>query len=173
MNKQTILIVLVFIGLSFFNGCTVGLQVKMEAPDVNYPVSQTSNFYTSHDQQLIQSNQYSVEEEFSYSFKKWGFKFPISTEPQENLSTLFNHIIEKHEGDAIVDLEISGTNPPSNSIFLFTKLIGLVVGGVGIVQTIQDPTVSSSAFTLGGSLVYLFSPASAQIQLEGKVVTIQ
>ncbi len=155
----------------FINCCSVGALVNVKAADIKYPVSHTDNFYSKNDS-LVELTQYEVQKKFSFSFTKWGVASLIDIERKEDISKELNNIIEKNNGDAIVDLSVSVSNPAINGFTFFIKTISfwttLVATSIAISESSADPAIIAA----GSTALYLFTPAAAEIKIEGKVVKI-
>lgn len=153
-------------------GCSVGTKVNLTAHSVQYPISMTYSFY-SDSNALILPRQYELLEEFSIEFTKWGISAPLNLNANADLSTILNEIIENQQGDAIIDLSISVFNPPGrNGMLLLTKTLALTSALIFITLTITDPKASYAVLAAGSAALFLFTPAAADIRIEGRVVRI-
>jgi hypothetical protein len=155
----------------FINGCSVGALVNVKAIDMDYPVSHTNNFYSKSDS-LVKLNHYEVQNEFSFSFTKWGVAFPLDIKREEDISKKLNNIIEKNNGDAIVDLSVSVSNPAINGFTFFIKTISFWTALVATSLTIKESSGDHAIIATSSIALYLFTPAAADIKIEGKVVKL-
>lgn len=156
----------------FIDGCTVGARVKLSAASVEFPVSQTNSFYTANNH-LVLPTQYEVQREFSFTFTKWGVSSPVEIRSKADISDKLNAIIRQDNGDAIVDLTISVSNPPvRNGLLWFTKAMALWTALISIPLTIIEPKTTHAVIAASATAVYLFIPAAAVIKVEGKVVRV-
>ncbi|MEX2603732.1 MAG: hypothetical protein WD361_06000 [Gracilimonas sp.] len=172
MNNSAINGFIILLSFYVLCGCSVGAQVSINAAHVNSPVSQTNSFYTQNDK-LILTDHYEVVESFSHTFTKWGVSSIINIRNEEDISEKLNSIIAKHDGDGIVDLTISVNNPPFiNGMMWFTKTVALTAALISIPATIIEPKRGYALTAAGSSVVYLFTPAAAEIKIEGKVVRL-
>ncbi|MCK4560683.1 MAG: hypothetical protein KAV45_12935 [Calditrichia bacterium] len=172
-NKNELFFILLIIvcAVFFISGCYVVAKVNIHASDLEYPVSYTDSFYDDQFKTTYPGT-YTIIEEFSIEFTKWSLSFPINTESDEDISKKLNEIIKKNNGDGIVELKITVSDSPINSLTLFTKIVsfwGLIAGTASL---LADGT-KDAAILAGCSLaIYLLSPAAANINIEGKVVKI-
>ncbi len=172
-SKSKILFLLLSLaGYLLINGCSVGAKVKLNAANIEYPVSQTNSFYTANNR-LILPGQYEVEEEFSFTFTKWGVSSPIEIKSEEDISNRLNAIIQQHNGDAIVDLTISVHNPPvRNGLLWFTKTVAFWTALIFTPLTLIEPKSDHAIIAASSIGLYMFTPATAIIKVEGKVVRL-
>ena len=169
MNRIVLFALLLFgIGSA---GCTVGAKVGIHASTVEYPVSQSSSFY-SPEGELIISDNYELLEPFSFNFKKWGVSSVFEIKTSADISQRLNHIIEEQGGDAIVDLTISVRNTTSNSFMLFLKSSAFITALITTPLTISEPKPVRAAVATGSLLSYLFMPGNADIKIEGTVIRL-
>lgn len=158
--------------LFFLQGCSVGAKVHINASNVEYPVSQTNSFYTPNNQ-LIITDEYEILEEFSFTFTKWGVSSLINIQSEEDISNQLNRLIKEHNGDAIVDLTIAVYNPPfRNGILWFTKTVALSAALITFPIAIIEAKAGYAVTGAGSAAVFLFTPAAADIKVEGKVVRL-
>lgn len=170
MNRSFPLLMIVF-SLLTFSGCTVGVKVLVDAPDVQYPVSQTSNFYSG--DQLILSDGYEEIDQFEFTFSRLGTSGIIDLGARVDLSDQLNKIIEEHNGDAITNLTVSVHNPPvANGLLWFVKTVALTATVASTFITIIEPQRVPALIAVGSAAVYVFTPAKATIKVEGSVVRI-
>ena len=164
------LIVLICCGL-VFGGCSVGTKVTVNAPDVSYPVSQTSSFYAPNDE-LIAEGDYELLDTFSLTFRKWGVTGVINIKSEADISARLDEIIQEQGGDAIVDLKISVHSPNLNSFLWFTKVVAFMTAIIATPITLAEPSPTGAYVSSGSALVYLFTPAAADIKIDGRVVKL-
>jgi hypothetical protein len=150
-------------------GCSVGATVNLEAPTVGYPVSMTSSFHTS-DHRLVVPGRYEVLDRFSFTFTKWGVASDITIEGDEDLSTRLDAIVERHGGDAIVDMRISVRNPARNGFLLMVKSVAIASTLITVPLFVISPDLTTGLVALGSIGVYAFTPAAALIRVDGTVV---
>ena len=172
MILRLISILIIFQSTLFLTGCSVGALVKVKAPQLLYPVSHTDSFYSANGI-LIQKNQYKVNKEFSFSITRWGVALPFDIERSADISKELSRIIERNKGDAIIDLKVSVSNPPINGFMLFVKTVSFWTALAGAVLTITEPSPSNAFIAAGSVLLYMFTPAAADISFAGKVVQIR
>jgi outer membrane murein-binding lipoprotein Lpp len=154
------------------SGCSVGAKIAVSASDVQYPVSQTNSFYSQHNH-LITEDQYEALKEFGFTFTKWGVSSMVELKNSEDISNRLNKIIEKHDGDAIVNLRISVNNPTGkNGLLWFSKTLTVTSSVLFTFLAISDPQPEFTAIAIGSTVVALFTPAAADILVEGTVVRI-
>ena len=108
----------------------------------------------------------------SFSFTKWGVSSVIDIEREEDISKELNNIIKKNNGDAIVDLTISVSNPPINGFTFFTKVMSLWGALIFTPLTIIEPSRDYAIIAASSIVLYIFTPAAADIKIEGKVVKL-
>ncbi len=171
MNKSRLSILFATIfGAIIFAGCSVGTKVLVTADELEYPVSQTSSFYTP-DGKLAVSENFEILEDFEFTFTKWGVSSVLNIDNQQDISSRLNAVIEEHNGSAITNLTISVYNPPvRNGLMLFVKTVSLTAALISIPVTAIEPSQEGAVIALSSSLIYLFTPAAADIKIEGTVV---
>lgn len=163
---------LIFVNIVFIiSNCSVGVLVNVKAPDIEYPVSHTDNFIAA-DGGIIDNTQYKIQKEFSFSTTKWGVSSIIDIEREEDISNELNKIIRKNNGDAIVDLTVSVSNPPVNGLTFFTKVVSLWGALIFTPLTIIEPSRDRAIIAASSIVLYMFTPAAAEIKIEGKVVKL-
>ena len=143
----------------------------MKAPEITHPVSHTDNFYNN-EGQLITAKHYEVIKPFSFSFTKWGVSSIIDIEREADISDELNDLMDKNKGDAIVDLVISVSDAPINGLTFFTKVVSFWGSLIFIPLTIADPTNEKAVIAASSLVVYIFTPAAADVKVEGKVIRI-
>ena len=163
--------IVIFMMLFLINNCSVGTLVNVKAVDINYPVSHSNNFYSIKDS-LIKPGQYKIKKEFSFTVTKWGVASIIDIERDEDISKELNNIIKDSNGDAIIDLVISVSNPAINGFSLFVKTISFWTALAGTALTITEPSAANAIIAASSAIVYIFTPAAADINFEGKVVKL-
>jgi len=173
MNNKSSLIYITVLLISslYIGGCSVGALVNVKAPEITHPVSHTDNFYTANGE-LIKDAQYKVLEPFSFTFTKWGVASIIDIERDADISDELNKLIKKNEGDAIVNLTVSVSNPPINGFTFFTKVVSLWGSLIFIPLTIAEPSRDYAIIAASSVVLYIFTPAAAEINVKGKVVKI-
>ena len=171
IKSSLIFLIFLFIASLFINSCSVGALVNVKASDIEYPISHTDNFIAQNES-LINRTQYNVQKEFSFSFTKWGVSSVIDIEREEDISKELNNIIKKNNGDAIVDLTISVSNPPINGFTFFTKVMSLWGALIFTPLTIIEPSRDYAIIAASSIVLYIFTPAAADIKIEGKVVKL-
>lgn len=171
MNKSLFSIATVCSALLFIS-CSVGTKVQIKADQMEYPVSQSNSFYSADDQLTLTDN-YEILDDFSITFTKWGVSSIINIHSHEDISDRLNKIIEEQNGDAIIDMTISVYNPPvRNGLLLFAKTVALSAVLIATPITIIKPSRESVIIAGSSGLLYLFTPAAADIRVEGKVVRV-
>ncbi len=154
------------------SGCSVGAKIAVSASNVQYPVSQTSSFYDNQNQ-LKTDSEYEPVKDFNFTFTKWGISSMIEIKNSEDISNRLNKIIEKHDGDAIVNLRISVNNPAGkNGLLWFSKTLTTTASVLFTFLAISDPQPEFAAIAVGSTGIALFTPAAADIKVEGTVVRI-
>ena len=173
MNNRSLSIFISVLLLVFLynSGCSVGALVNIKAPDITHPVSHTDNFYTP-DGELITNEQYKVIDLFSFNFTKWGVASVIDIEREEDISDKLNDLIKKNNADAIVNLTISVSDPPINGLTFFTKVLSLWGSLIFIPLTIAEPSRDYAIVAASSVILYIFTPAAADINVKGKVIRI-
>ena len=161
----------ILISVLFCTACSVGALVNIKAENIEHPVSHTNNFYAP-DGKLIASDGYEIKKEFSFTFTKWGISSVIDIEREEDISDELNDIISKNDGDAIVDITVSVANSPANGFTFFTKVTSLWGTIIFTPLAIIDSSRDYAIIAAGSAVVYIFTPAAADIKIEGKVVKI-
>ena len=169
--KNSALLILSLGSLLFLNGCSVGTKVSVHASDVSYPVSQTSSFYSPNDE-LMEVGDYELLDSFSFDFRKWGISGVIDIKSDADISAKLDEIIEQNNGDAIVDMKISVHSPGINSFLWYTKVIAFLTAIIATPITLAEPSPTGAYIATGSTLVYLFTPAAAEIKIEGTVVRL-
>lgn len=173
MNSKTSIILFSFllvISISL-NSCSVGALVNIKAPEITHPVSHTNNFYTRAGE-LITHNQYEVIKSFSFSFTKWGVSSVIEIEREADISDDLNDLISDNNGDAIVELTISVGNSPANGFTFFTKMVSFWGSLIFIPLAIIETSSEYAVIGASSAVLYIFTPAAADINVKGKVVKI-
>lgn len=160
-----------FISFMLCTACSVGALVNIKADKIEHPVSHTNNFYAPNGT-LIESDGYEIQKEFSFTFTKWGVSSVIDIEREEDISDELNDIISENDGDAIVDLTVSVANSPANGFTFFTKVTSLWGALIFTPLAIIDSSRDYAIIAAGSAIVYIFTPAAADIKIEGKVVKI-
>lgn len=168
--RQTLLLFLLLNTFSF-NGCWVAAKVDVKAPTIAFPVSYSDTFYSQKDS-LITADKYQIKESFKLSFSKWAVGFPLNLGREADISNTLNTLIDKNEADAIVNLTIAVSNPEANVFFLFTKILSFFSSMVFIPITIADPSIENGLIAATSLAIYLFSPARADIEIQGQVVKL-
>ncbi|MCA1802126.1 MAG: hypothetical protein LC662_06675 [Rhodothermaceae bacterium] len=166
------LLTLLFPGILFLDGCSVGATVTVSAQKVHYPVSFTDSFY-SPDNQLVLRGQYEALKDFSFTFTKWGVSSWIEIRNSEDISRRLNQIIENENGDAITNLKISVNNPPvRNWVLWFSKVITITSAAIFTLLALSesDHQPKYMAIAAGSVIVALFTPAVVDIKVEGTVI---
>lgn len=173
MKNRTAIILSNFLlwGSVLLNSCSVGALVNLKAEHIEYPISHTSNFYALNDS-LITQDQYTVLKDFSLSFTKWGVSSVIDIEREEDISGELNDLVRKNNGDAIVDLTVSAGNSPLNGLSFFTKIVSFWTALIATPLTIAEPSRDHAIIAGSAILLYVFTPAAAEIKLDGKVVKL-
>lgn len=173
MRNRTVIFILNFLlwGSVLLNSCSVGALVNVKAEHIKYPVSHTSNFYALNDS-LITEGQYTVQKEFSLSFTKWGVSSLIDIEREEDISNELNNLVRMNNGDAIVDLTVSAANSPINGLSFFTKIVSFWTALIATPLTIIEPSRDHAIIAGSAIILYVFTPAAAEIKIDGKVVKI-
>lgn len=172
-NKKTFLLFSLLCIASFFiNSCSVGALVNIKAADITHPVSHSNNFYTT-EGQLITDTQYEVVKPFSFTFTKWGVSSIIDIDREEDISDDLNELIRKNNGDAIVDLTIAVSDSPLNGFTFFVKVISFWSSVIFIPVTVVEPTSEHAIIAASSLVVYVFTPAAADINVKGKIVKIR
>ena len=161
----------ILMSMILFTACSVGALVNIKARKIEHPVSHTNNFYDPAGR-LIGSDEYSIQKEFSITFTKWGISSLIDIEREEDISDDLNDIITENDGDAIVDLTVSVANSPINGFTFFTKVISFWGAAIFTPLAIIESSRDYAFIAAGSILIYIFTPAAADIKLEGKVVKI-
>jgi len=171
--KNKILLFAAFLSFTvlLISSCSVGALVNIKAQEITHPVSHTDNFYST-DGNLITPNQYEVIEPFSFSFTKWGVSSIIDIEREADISDELNDLIEENNGDAIVNLIISVSDAPVNGLTFFTKALSFWGSLIFIPLTIAEPSSERAIIAASSVAVYIFTPAAADIKVEGKVIKI-
>ena len=172
MNRSLSLFITTFVASALvFNGCTVGVKVLVDAPNVEYPVSQTSNFY--YGDQLVLADEYEILDTFEFTFSRLGTSGIVDLDARVDLSEQLNKIIKEHDGDAITGLTVSVHNPPfANGLLWFVKTVALTATLVSTTVTIIEPQRLPAMIAVGSAAVYVFTPAKATIKVEGSVVKL-
>ncbi|MEQ8523166.1 hypothetical protein [Gracilimonas sp.] len=166
-----LLVIFLLAGITF-SGCSVGAKITVTASEIDYPVSHTSSFYNQQDR-LQTEEQYEAVKNFGFTFTKWGVSSLIEIENSEDISNRLNKIIEKNGGDAIVNLHISVNNPTGkNGLLWFSKTITTTASVLFSFLAISDPKPEFAAIAVGSTAAALFTPAAADIRVEGTVVRI-
>ncbi len=155
----------------FISNCSVGALVNIKAVDIDYPISHTNSFYSKNDS-LNNAGQYKVLKEFSFSFTKWGVASLIDIEREEDISTELNKFIEKNNGDAIINLTISVSNPAINGFTFFIKSVSFWTTLVATSLAITESSGSHAMVAAGSLGLYLYTPAAVDIKVEGQVVKL-
>jgi len=170
-NELSFITLCIFCAVFFISGCYVAAKVNIHSSDLEYPVSYTDTFYDDQFKTTYPGT-YKIVEEFSIKFTKWSLTFPIITESNEDISKKLNEIINKNNGDGIVELKITVSDSPINSFTLFTKIVSLwgIIGGSAIL--LSDGSKYAAVLAGTSLAIYLLSPAAANINIEGKVVKI-
>ncbi|WP_421775035.1 hypothetical protein [Gracilimonas sp.] len=163
--------VLLIVGL-LISGCSVGAKIAVSAYDVQHPVSQTGSFYDS--QNLLKTEaDYEPVKDFNFTFTKWDVSSIIEIKNSEDISNRLNKIIEKHDGDAIVNLRISVHNPAGkNGLLWFSKTLTTTASVLFTFLAISDPQPEFTAIAVSSTGIALFTPAAADIKVAGTVVRI-
>lgn len=157
---------------TLISGCSVGAKIAVSASDVQYPVSQTSSFYDTQNR-LITKGDYEPIKDFNFMFTKWGVSSMIEIKNSEDISERLNKIIEKHNGDAIVNLRISVNNPGGkNGLLWFSKTLTTTASVLFTFLAISDPQPEFTAIAVSSTGIALFTPAAADIKVAGTVVRI-
>lgn len=171
-NFSLPLLVIFLLSGVLFSGCSVGAKITVTASEIEHPVSQTSSFYNQQDQ-LLTEEQYETIKNFDFTFTKWGVSSLIEIENSEDISKRLNRIIEKNNGDAIVNLRISVNNPAGkNGLLWFSKTITTTASVLFSFLAISDPKPEFTAIAAGSTAAALFTPAAADIRVQGTVVRI-
>lgn len=172
MNKYLSPFILIIVtSMLITNGCTVGVKVLVDAPDVEYPVSQTSNFYAG--ERLVLNDEYEILDNFEFTFSRLGTSGIINLVSRVDLSNELNRIIKEQNGDAITNLSVSVHNPPvANGLLWFVKTVALTATLASTTITIIEPDRVPALIAAGSAAVYVFTPAKATIKVEGYVVRI-
>jgi len=156
-------------GCLLLGGCSVGAKLHVDAPDVTYPVSFTSGYYDRTGAHVT-SNMYEEVESFSFSFRRVGVSSVVDIERRENLSSRLDALIEEHNGDAIVNLEVSVNNPGVNSGLLFVKSVSIMVALVTIPATIAQPGTGLATAATVSTVLSFFTPGIVEARIDGVVV---
>ncbi|MCP9291960.1 hypothetical protein [Gracilimonas sediminicola] len=171
-NTKLFSLAILFLTGVLTSGCSVGAKIAVSATDVQYPVSQTNSFYTQQNQ-LTTEDQYEALKDFSFTFTKWGISSMIEIKNSEDISNRLNKIIEKHDGDAIVNLRISVNNPAGkNGLLWFSKTLTTTASVLFTFLAIADPQPEFTAIAVSSTGLALFTPAAADVKVEGTVVRI-
>ena len=173
-NSLSLPFLIVILSAGFiFSGCSVGAKITVSASEVNYPVSHTASFYAQGDN-LITDNSYETLKKFDFTFTKWGVSSLIEIKNSEDISRRLNKIIENNNGDAIVNLRVSVNNPSGkNGLLWFSKTLAIGSSALFTFLAISDPKPEFTAIAIGSTGAALFTPAAADIKVEGTVVRIK
>lgn len=168
---RSVFILTIFSFFLLSGGCTVGVKVLVDAPNVEYPVSQTSNFYSG--ERLVLIDEYEELDSFEFTFSRLGTSGIIDMSARVDVSDQLNKIIQEHDGDAITNLTVSVHNPPvANGLLWFVKTVALSATLISTTIAIIEPKQTPALIAVGSAAVYIFTPAKATIKVEGTVVKL-
>lgn len=152
--------------------CTVGLNTKIKASTLSAPVSLSETFYTN-TFQIADSTNFQIIKSFSFEFTKWGISSPLNIGSDKDISEELNRIIIENGGDAITGLKISVNNSEINKVLLFPKVISLWVGVVAMSLIVSGEFADNAIVAVSAAIIFLFTPAKANIKVEGEVVKLE
>lgn len=156
----------------FFVSCTVGLNTKIKANTLSAPVSFSETMYTNK-MQIADSTKFQRINSFSFEFTKWGISTPLNIGSDKDISRELNQIITKNGGDAILDLKISVKNSGVNYFLLVPKVLSLWTGVVAISLLASGESADNAIVAASSVIIYLFTPAKANIKVQGVVVKLE
>jgi len=85
-------------------GCYTGARFNLVAPNLDYPVSMTEAVH-DHELKVRSFDDYDELSRFTLTFTGWSVGFPLSPNPQKDISDRLNAIVKEKNGDGIVGMD--------------------------------------------------------------------
>ncbi len=84
-----------------------------------------------------------------------------------------NSLIIENGGDAITGLTISVNNAEINKLMVFPKIVSLWAGIAGVSLLLAGESADNAVVAVSAAIIYLFTPAKANIKIEGKIIKLE
>ena len=119
---------------------------------------------------ILPPGDYEELSRFNMTFTGWSLGFPLSPNPQKDLSDRLNAVVKQNGGDGIVGLTITVGNNPFNNVTMALKGVSVVAFLTSLLILKYDDQ-STGLVLAGASLAgILFLPTAADFTITGTVV---
>ncbi len=150
-------------------GCYTGARFNLVAPNLDYPVSMTEAVH-DHELKVRSFDDYDELSRFTLTFTGWSVGFPLSPNPQKDISDRLNAIVKEKNGDGIVGLTITVGNNSINGVTMALKGISAVTFAASLL-ILSGNDQSDGLILAGASLAcLLLLPTAGEFTISGTVV---
>ena len=166
--KKIIRLIILVSSMSFA-GCYTGARFNLVAPNLDHPVSMTQSIH-GNKLNILPPGGYEEISRFTLTFTGWSLGFPLSPNPQKDISDRLNAVVQQNGGDGIVGLTITVGNNSFNGVTMALKGVS-VVAFLSSLLILKYDDQSVGLVLAGASLAgILFLPTAADFTITGTVV---